>query len=139
MRERKLNKEYFLSNKVNVYFDESSMMLNCYIFYSSVFILGHANYFPPNFKEWFHSLEISLEYFMNFQADLNELRSSICSLLNQNADIIPVVNRLNFAQCTYLLSVFRLETLRYFQSAIHLGRHLLQIPFAKRLQFFSLS
>lgn len=133
--ERKLNKEYFLSNKVNVYFDESSMMLNCYIFYSSVF----ANYFPPNFKEWFHSLEISLEYFMNFQADLNELRSSICSLLNQNADIIPVVNRLNFAQCTYLLSVFRLETLRYFQSAIHLGRHLLQIPFAKRLQFFSLS
>lgn len=46
------------------------------------------------------------------QADLNELRSSICSLLNQNADIIPVVNRLNFAQCTYLLSVFRLETLR---------------------------
>ena len=48
------------------------------------------------------------------QADLNELRSSICNLLNQNTDIIPVVNRLNFAQCTYLLSVFRLETLRYF-------------------------
>ena len=47
-----------------------------------------------------------------FQAELYDLRNNICTLLENPADVVPLVNKLNFAQCTYLLSVFRLETLR---------------------------
>eukprot|EP00106_Octopus_bimaculoides_P007153 XP_014774595.1 PREDICTED: phosphatidylinositol 4-kinase alpha-like isoform X3 [Octopus bimaculoides] len=45
-------------------------------------------------------------------AEVNELRLSICNLLNQSTEVTAIINRLNFAQCAYLLSVFRLETLR---------------------------
>ncbi|XP_072163702.1 LOW QUALITY PROTEIN: phosphatidylinositol 4-kinase alpha-like [Diadema setosum] len=44
--------------------------------------------------------------------DLNELRLNILSLLGHPAEVAVIVNKLNFAQCTYLLSVHRLETLR---------------------------
>ena len=32
--------------------------------------------------------------------------------LGNPADVVGVVNKLNFGQCTYLLSVYRLESLR---------------------------
>ncbi|XP_056020742.1 phosphatidylinositol 4-kinase alpha-like isoform X2 [Ostrea edulis] len=44
-------------------------------------------------------------------AELNELRTTISSLL-ENSDIYKLVMNLSFAQCTYLLSVYKLETLR---------------------------
>ncbi|XP_071790519.1 phosphatidylinositol 4-kinase alpha-like [Asterias amurensis] len=44
--------------------------------------------------------------------DLNEFRQTILTLLQSPAEIVPYVNKLNFAQCTYLLSVYQLETLR---------------------------
>ncbi|XP_062588022.1 phosphatidylinositol 4-kinase alpha-like isoform X3 [Saccostrea cucullata] len=44
-------------------------------------------------------------------AELNELRTTISSLL-ESSDIYKLVMNLSFAQCTYLLSVFKLETLR---------------------------
>ncbi len=44
--------------------------------------------------------------------DLNEFRQTILTLLQSPAEIVPFVNKLNFAQCTYLLSVYQLETLR---------------------------
>ncbi|CAH1801953.1 unnamed protein product [Owenia fusiformis] len=44
--------------------------------------------------------------------ELNELRLSICNLLEHPTDVVPLVNKLSFSQCTYLLSVYRLETLR---------------------------
>ncbi|XP_078336365.1 phosphatidylinositol 4-kinase alpha-like [Crassostrea virginica] len=43
--------------------------------------------------------------------ELNELRTTIFSLL-ENSDIYKNVMSLSFAQCTYLLSVYKLETLR---------------------------
>ena len=48
----------------------------------------------------------------NKQNDLNEFRQTILTLLQSPAEIVPYVNKLNFAQCTYLLSVYQLETLR---------------------------
>lgn len=45
------------------------------------------------------------------QTELNELRTTIFSLL-ENSDIYKNVMSLSFAQCTYLLSVYKLETLR---------------------------
>lgn len=47
-----------------------------------------------------------------FQAELNDLRTSIWSLLENPNDVYAPIHKLNFAQCTYLLSVYRLENLR---------------------------
>ena len=43
---------------------------------------------------------------------MNEVRTSLLEALSNPAEIITLVNRLNFGQCTYLLSVYRLESLR---------------------------
>ncbi|XP_055694049.1 phosphatidylinositol 4-kinase alpha [Lutzomyia longipalpis] len=43
---------------------------------------------------------------------LNELRSQILLLLEHPTDVAAVIHKLTFAQCTYLLSVYWLETLR---------------------------
>ena len=44
--------------------------------------------------------------------ELIELRSQILNDLDNPADIVAIVSKLNFAQCTYLLSVCRLEMFR---------------------------
>lgn len=43
---------------------------------------------------------------------LNELRSQILLLLEHPTDVAAIIHKLTFAQCTYLLSVYWLETLR---------------------------
>lgn len=43
---------------------------------------------------------------------MNEVRTSLLEALSNPAEIITLVNRLNFGQSTYLLSVYRLESLR---------------------------
>lgn len=47
-----------------------------------------------------------------FQTQLQEFRTQILGLLENPTDISAYVNKLTFAQCTYLLSVYWLETLR---------------------------
>ncbi|CAL1289574.1 unnamed protein product [Larinioides sclopetarius] len=44
--------------------------------------------------------------------EIQELRNQILTLLDHQQDVTPLINKLNFAQCTYLLSVYHLETLR---------------------------
>jgi phosphatidylinositol 4-kinase len=46
---------------------------------------------------------------------LTEIRNSISAWLDQ-ADAIPIIKNLTFAQCSYLQSVFKLETLRVVNS-----------------------
>lgn len=50
--------------------------------------------------------------FNSQQAELNEVRASLLETLGNPAEIVTLVNKLNFGQCTYLLSVYRLESLR---------------------------
>lgn len=44
--------------------------------------------------------------------ELFEVRNQILNDLDHPADIISIVNRMNFAQCTYLMSVYRMEAFR---------------------------
>ena len=57
-----------------------------------------------------------INFFLLFQfcdqAELNEVRTSLLETLGNPAEIVTLVNKLNFGQCTYLLSVYRLESLR---------------------------
>jgi phosphatidylinositol 4-kinase len=45
-------------------------------------------------------------------AELQQLRNGIGALLSHPADIVPLVNKMEFAWCVYLLAVYRLETWR---------------------------
>lgn len=45
--------------------------------------------------------------------ELQELKTQINGLLNHPAEVVALVNKLSFAQCMFLLSVYWLETLRY--------------------------
>ncbi|XP_064651813.1 phosphatidylinositol 4-kinase alpha-like isoform X3 [Lineus longissimus] len=44
-------------------------------------------------------------------AELNEIRLNIIQLLEHSSDVVAMINKMTFAQCTYLLSVLRLEML----------------------------
>ena len=46
------------------------------------------------------------------QTELQDLRFRICAWLGNIPEVDPLIKQLSFAQCTYLLSIFRLETLR---------------------------
>ncbi|KFD55632.1 hypothetical protein M514_03380 [Trichuris suis] len=45
-------------------------------------------------------------------SDLQEFRNNLLSQLNHPPDVVPLVNKMDFAQCVYLLTILRLETLR---------------------------
>lgn len=44
--------------------------------------------------------------------ELQELKMQINGLLNHPTEVVALVNKLSFAQCMFLLSVYWLETLR---------------------------
>lgn len=49
-------------------------------------------------------------------AELSEMRNTVLTILDNPPELIPIVNKLSFAQCAYLLSVYKLETLRVIHS-----------------------
>ncbi|KAI6188459.1 1-phosphatidylinositol 4-kinase [Aphelenchoides besseyi] len=44
--------------------------------------------------------------------ELQEIRNAVCHELRQSVDVVPLVNRMDFSQCIYLLSVCRTEKMR---------------------------
>ena len=57
-------------------------------------------------------IETQMSAFIFEQNELQELKTQILNLLEHPADVTAYVNKLSFAQCTYLLSVYWLEVLR---------------------------
>lgn len=50
--------------------------------------------------------------------ELQELKTQISGLLNHPAEVVTLVNKLSFAECMFLLSVYWLETLRLVSSHV---------------------
>ncbi|CAI5445845.1 unnamed protein product [Caenorhabditis angaria] len=48
--------------------------------------------------------------------ELQEMRNTVLSELKHPPEVVPLVNRWDFANCTYLLSVLRMETMRVVHS-----------------------
>ncbi|CAB3403701.1 unnamed protein product [Caenorhabditis bovis] len=44
--------------------------------------------------------------------ELQEMRNTVLSELKHAPEVVPLVNRMDFANCTYLLSILRMETMR---------------------------
>ena len=53
-----------------------------------------------------------LSHHASVQTELQELKTQILNYLEQPQDVSAVIRQLSFAQCTYLLSVYKLEMLR---------------------------
>ena len=67
-----------------------------------------------------HRFYCNYDNMIILQTELQDLRFRICAWLGNIPEVDPLIKQLSFAQCTYLLSIFRLETLRLvFQTVVH--------------------
>ena len=69
-------------------------------------------------------IDTSLLYFF-VKGELQEARLALQDALGRSVDLDKLVYRLTFAQCMYLMSIYRLETFRYIIFILY--RHLLPI------------
>lgn len=83
----------------------------------------------------FSVLRILQSFLFLFQTELQEIRNTVIKEIQPPADVSALISKMEFAHCIYLISVFRMESMRALYSTDPEAVHLVFRYLEERLVF----